>query len=112
MKDEVLPLPLVPAMWIGFKVSKSAGYFVLVRVLITNQDNSHLIASLFDPFYHLRYGILVHALAGFPYRIDNRKIALQRVERRYGGIVVARHAAVSRNVLIQGQSCTGKSVRH
>lgn len=45
---------------------------------------AYLISDLVTPLYHLWYRLLVHLLARFADRVDNGKVALQRVERRNG----------------------------
>ena len=46
--------------------------------------NAHLVAELLDPFDHLRDGILVHAPSRLADGVDDGKVALQRVQCRYG----------------------------
>jgi hypothetical protein len=100
MNEEVLPLPLVPAIWMGFSWSKSAGWQVSVGGRRLRQHDSHLISCLLDPFDHLRDGILVHALSRFPNRIDDGEVTLQCVERGDRGIVVTSHAAIPSDVFV------------
>ena len=49
-----------------------------------SSGRSHLVADPAAPFYHLRYGVLVHAHAGFSDGIENNEVALQRIERSNG----------------------------
>lgn len=46
--------------------------------------NAHLVAELLDPFNHLRNGIFVHSPSRLANRVDDGKVALQRVQCRYG----------------------------
>ena len=83
MKALVEPLPLVPAMCIGFRRSNSEGFsYCQLCACLSALRAAHLIPNFMAPFNHLRNGLLVHATARLPYRIDNGEIGLQRVQRR------------------------------
>jgi hypothetical protein len=46
--------------------------------------NAHLVAQLLDPFNHFRDSILIHAPSRLADCVDDGKVALQRVQCRYG----------------------------
>lgn len=48
---------------------------------------AHLVSCLAEPFNHFWNGLRIHAAARFANRIDNGEVALQRIERRNGGLV-------------------------
>ena len=90
MKDEVDPLPFVPAMWTGFRISKSDGYaghehFNCFMKLFAN---AHLISDSSCPLDHLGYGTFVPSWALLLDVFHDREVALERVECCDGGIVV------------------------
>jgi len=89
MKALVEPLPLVPAMCIGLMRSKSAGYCIqsVIAVCPRVTKVAHLVSNLATPLNHFGDSPFVHAPPRLAYRIDNREVGLQRIERRNGGLL-------------------------
>ena len=109
MKEEVEPLPLVPAMWIGFSWSKSDGYTCIsvLHLFGPQWPDAHLISYSSNPLSHLRECLLVPSRSELLDGLDNGEVALKRVERCDGGFVVSRTIVRADHPLLERQpSCT------
>lgn len=78
----VEPLPLVPAIWIGFKVSNCDGCRILRRKQITDgQDHAHLIANGLKQLDHLCNWKRLALLAQYAHLFHCGKVGLHRIDR-------------------------------
>lgn len=91
MKALVEPFPLVPAMCIRFRRSKSLGYHAAQPSSTQTEcsKSSHLIANPANPLLHLRDSQKIHVLPVFSYSLDDGEVALQAVESCDGALNAA-----------------------
>jgi len=82
---EVEPFPLVPAIWIALRLSKSEGYGMLDLSPAMFKPHSslvaYLIANLFTPFDHLWYSLPIHHSSRLSDCVHDCEIRLKAVER-------------------------------
>ncbi len=81
MKEEVEPLPLVPAICIRFSLSKAEGWYVTVSYITLLRPSTyrpaHLIIYPPYPTPHLRQRALVPSWSLLPDRLYRGEVALK-----------------------------------
>lgn len=100
MKEAAEPLPLVPAIWMGLRRSKSEGCCKAIRHTLPTDGradeapSAHLIAYAAHPRAHVGKSSLVGVRTHITKRLHDGEVALQAVERCHGRVVVAGGSAV------------------
>ena len=101
MNADVDPFPLVPAICIALSALRSEGYQIQVsrmkgRVrLAVDSIAAYLVPDSSQPLDHLGNSLLVHLSPRLPYCINNGKITLQRVQRRYSVLETSQSTSTS-----------------